>query len=282
MEKFDKRGKLLKEWLDKFEETKEFAREVSQVLEMNDYQKKIVARIPANNGNLQNELEEIFTADIEYLEQTLPTIDLDSSYSDSSINAIAVSGSTGGYAYIQNYLDSSAAIDHWKKDSLSSLAEVQERQDRFKHIIIIVRKLDNDIANEFIQAEDTFPLFKQDLAAIEELGVLFRNPMEHLKGRLWERTKKICRNETGKVLQGKPKWDPIAQFTAKNGMNSNEYIELIDRGNDFDELYGFFSSMLKKSAKYTKQHTIEQVHKYVDTIFSILSLSDIKKIENAL
>jgi len=282
MERFDKRGKLLKEWLGKFEETKEFAKEVSQVIEMNEYQKKIVAKIPEDKNTLRNDLEEIFTSDIEYLEETLPSIDIYSSYTDSSINAIAVSGSTGGYAYIQNYLDSSATIDHWKKESLSTLAEVQERQNRFNDIISIVRKLDNDIADEFKQAEEIFPLFKQDIASIEELGVLFRNPMEHIKGRLWERAIKICRNETGTVIQGKPKWGKMAQFIAKNGLNSNEYIELIDRGNDFDELFGFFSSMLKKSATYTKQHTLEQVHKYVDTIFSILSLSDRKKIENAL
>ena len=184
---------------------------------------------------------------------------------------MAVSGSTAAYGYIQTASDSD--LTNWRAKSLSNLANFQVKQKRFDDIIAIVNELDSEIAKEFVQAKEIFPLFKQSLAGPEELGTLFRNAMEHLQGRLWEKTMKIYRTETGKSLQGKIQWATIAEYVAKNGKGSFEYKELIDRSADFKELFGFLSSLLKKCATYTSEYTIEQIQKYIDTIYSILTLS---------
>jgi len=280
MEKFNKKRKILNDWLAKYKETKEFAVDVSRVIDLTNEQIEIVKNIPANHEDIKNKLENIFTSDIDYLETVLPDIETPTLFIDSSVNAMAVSGSTAGYGYIQSTYDSD--LTNWRTDSLSSLASIQDSQDRFDKIIAIVHELDNDIANEFTQAKEIFPLFKQSLAGPEELGTLFRNPMEHLQGRLWERTKKIYKTETGRKLQEKIQWATIAEYIAKNGIGSFEYKELIDRSADFKELFGFLSSLLKKCATYTSEHIIEQIQKYIDTIYSILTLSDIEKMKNAL
>ena len=62
MEKFKKKQKILNNWLVKYKETKEFAIDVSRVLDLTNQQIEIVTDIPANHENIKIELENIFTS----------------------------------------------------------------------------------------------------------------------------------------------------------------------------------------------------------------------------
>lgn len=78
--------------------------------------------MPKGNDNIKNDLIEEFSSDLPYIEENIPLIKLQSKYTDTSINAMNVSGATGAYNYIQNINDQSSGIDLWKRNSLEELS----------------------------------------------------------------------------------------------------------------------------------------------------------------
>ena len=103
------------------------------------------------------------------------------------------------------------------------MANIQKIQNRFQKLIDSAEMLDYEIAKELKNAKEKYQQFQQKLVNDEEIALALRNPIEHLKGRFWERTKKIYKEENGDTLLGKFKWFTMAAYIAKNGKASDEY-----------------------------------------------------------
>jgi hypothetical protein len=282
MDDLHKKKEVLTDWLNKFKQAQSFSIDISQILELTEKQIEIVDNVPKGFDNVKLDLTGLFSSDLNYIEKTMPTITAPSFYLDSSLIAMSASGSTSGYGYIQDLYNSDENLCNWQKKALRDFEIIQENQNRFNKIIEIVMLFDTVIANELSEAKNKYQQFKQGLVSAEDIALALRNPMEHLKGRLWERTLKIYKAETTKNLNSKFLWTTIAEFAVKNGKDSEEYFEFINRSNDFVELWSFLSSLLKKCATYTDDYIREQLVKYIDTLFTMLNLADIEKIKNAL
>lgn len=282
MDDLYKKKTVLTEWLDKFKQVQSFSTDISQILELTDKQIEIVDNIPNGFDNVKLNLTGLFSSDLNYIEKTIPTITTPSLYLDSSLIAMSTSGSASGYGYIQDLNITDERFGIWQTKALHDFEIIQESQNRFNKIIEIVVLFDAVIANELNEAKNKCQQFKQGLVSAEEVALALRNPMEHLKGRLWERTLKIYTTETNQNLKSKFRWTTVAEFIVKKGKDSDEYFEFINRSSDFSELWSFLSSLLKKCATYTDDYIREQLVKYIDTLFTMLSLTDIEKIKNAL
>lgn len=284
MNDLHKKKELLTDYLDKCKEVYEFATQVANSLDTTNMQIEIIESIPEGNDDIKSDLTRIFSSDYDYINNTIPHLIIGTPIIDSSLNAFSVSGSTSGYNYILDLYSPKPQLEEWKNGAINYFDILQERQNRIDEIIRITRFFNDKTADEFFYAKSIINRFKSELENSEELGLALRNPMDHLKGVLWNISMTVYKKETGKNLQCKSSkiLSKIAETLVKNGTDSVEFDEITEVINDYRLIYEFLSSMLKKRAEYSNQYINEQLIKYIDVLYSFLNLLNLEKMKNAL
>lgn len=282
MDELQKKKRILTDCLDKCRQVNEFATQVANSLDTTNMQIEIIESIPDGNDNVKSDLTKIFSSDYEYINKNIPHLIIGAPTIDSSLNAFSVSGSTSGYNYILDLYSTNPRLEEWKNGAIYYFDILQERQKRFDEIIRITRLFDDRTADEFSYAKSIINRFKSELVYSEELGLALRNPMDHLKGVLWNISMTIYKKENGKHLQCKCTLLKIAETLVKNGKDSVEFDEITEVIYDYRLIYEFLSSILKRRVEYCNQYINEQVIKYIDVLYSFLNLLNLEKMKNAL
>lgn len=282
MDDLNKKKNILTECLEKCKKVNEFATQIANSLDNTNMQIDIIENIPDGNNVIKADLTKRFSYDYEYIFNTIPNLINGFPTIDSSLNAYSVSGSTSGYNYIQELHFTESKLEEWRNVAISEFDKIQEKQNRFDEIIRITRIFDDKTADEFSRANTLRINFKSDLVNVEELGLALRNPMDHLKGVLWEIAIKVFKKENSRNLNGKSTLNKIAEILVINGKDSAEFTELTKIISDYVLIYAFLSSLLKKRVKYESKYINEQLIKYIDVLYSFLNLLNIEKMKNAL
>lgn len=283
MNEIEKKVEFLGNWIDQHKKDAEAFPAIKSIYEAALIQRDIVKNMPSQLGG-SGELTNLFTCDLTYLEQNL-SIKSQSTFDPTIAIGLAISASTSGFSYINNYditdKDLVAEGKKWKSVSGKQIGTFISDAEQIRFINSRYRLLFPRNADQFNDSVIKYKEFTEGIITESDLLYSIRNVMDYLHGQIPNAAKQIA-IDRGVAMKKSPKWSSACDYVVKNGKNSKEHKELVKMNQFYEGHHSKLSAAAKQSSQLGRELTTTVYTEYIGYVYTILSLIDIEKVRDAL
>ncbi len=256
--------RYIKAWINQAKTIADAVPKVQQQLELASWEASALSDAPDDVITpLSENLNSSLCQDLEVVRQALPPLpDVDTKFLTASSGSTAA---TSAYIYTiteQAQWSIVEPIREWGSRHSNNYLSLQDRLEREKEVLYLLKDLNNSLGEKFKQASNDVNKCIAGNISQANAGIAMRNVLEHFKGELFELARAYQREQ-------KLKWLEIANRLVDIGTARDRFIAQEDK----------WKNLQQRLSKLAKGHiTIEPLElksifvELIDHIYIVLSL----------